>query len=81
MFIGFPTLDELGVKDVPGAHKKRKIVGGETIALKQLADRLKVEKNAFMSGSYRPLQADPDLLGPQLSMSAAITLGAISVRL
>jgi len=81
MFTGFPTLDDVGVKDVPVAHQKRKIIGGETIALKQLADRLKVEKTAFLSGSYRPLQADPNLLGPQLSMSAAIALGAISVRL
>ena len=81
MFTSFPTLDDVGVKAIPLAHQKRKLFGGETMALEQLALRLKVEESAFMFGVYRPLQAKPDLLESQLSMSAAIALGAISVRL
>ena len=81
MFTSFPTLDEVGVKSIPVAYQKRKLIGGETMALKQLALRLKVEESAFVFGVYRPLQANPNLIESQLSMSAAITLGALSVRL
>ena len=76
-----PTVGDLGVEENPLAHQKRQVVGGETVALQQMAQRLKVEREAFLKGSCRPLQARPDLLGPPLSMSAAIALGAISVRL
>lgn len=77
-----PTLEEVGVTEnlVP-AHQKRKFFGGETVALEQLALRLKVEKDSFDKGFYLPLQVRPDLFAPPLSMSAAIALGAISVRL
>ena len=64
-----------------GHHQKRKLIGGETIALKQLDLRLKAEEEAFISGHCRPLQSKPDLISPPLSMSAAIAIGAISVRL
>ena len=76
-----PKLGEIGVKEIPVAHQKRKIIGGEKNALKQMALRLTVEKNAYLAGLYRPNQARPDLLGPSLSLSSAICLGAISVRL
>ena len=76
-----PKLGEIGVKEIPVAHQKRKIIGGEQNALKQMTLRLTTEKNAFLAGLYRPNQARPDLLGPSLSLSSAICLGAISVRL
>ena len=76
-----PSLSEIGVADVPLAHQKRRIIGGETIALKHLASRFQAEKSAFIAGFYQPNQARPDLIGPPLSISAAISLGAISVRL
>ena len=57
------------------------MVGGETVALEQMVPRLQMEASAFVRGLYRPLQARPDLLGPPLSLSAAIAQGAISVRL
>ena len=82
MFNGLPTMDEVGVKVIPDfANGKYQLLGGETTALQQMVLRLKLEEHAFIKGFYRPLQARPDLLGPQLSMSAALALGAISVRL
>ena len=73
MFTGIPTLDEIGVNKIPVAHQKRKILSGETIALKQMTLRLKAEENAFLAGLYRPSQARPDILGPSLSLSAGNT--------
>ena len=81
LFTNFPTLDEVGVKEIPLVNKRCQLLGGETMALEQMVLRLKLEEHAFVKGFYRPLQARPDILGPQLSMSAAIALGAISVRL
>lgn len=81
MFSRVPTLNEVGVKENPLAHQKRKLIGGETNALAEMIPRLEVERDAFLKGFYRPNQARPDLLGPPLTLSAAITLGAISVRL
>ena len=82
MFSQVPTAGEIGVKNVPLAHQKRRIIGGETVALEQLLLHLKAEKEALVTGQYRPLQqAQPDLLNPPLSMSAAIAIGTLSVRL
>ena len=76
-----PTLEVLGVKPSALFHQQSKVVGGETVALEQMVPRLQMEEKAFLRGLYRPLQARPDLLGPPLSLSAAIAQGAISVRL
>jgi hypothetical protein len=81
LFCQLPKLSEIGVKEIPVAHQKRKIIGGERNALKQMALRLTTEKNAFLAGLYRPNQVRPDLLGPSLSLSSAIAVGAVSVRL
>lgn len=72
---------DVGVPENLEAHQKRRIVGGESNALKHLAIRLRAEETAFRNGFYQPNQARPDLLGPPLSLSAAISIGAISVRL
>ncbi|KAI9563084.1 CRY-D [Daphnia sinensis] len=81
LFDGVPTLGAVGVPENPVGCRNRKIVGGETNALKHFAIRLRAEESAFRSGFYQPNQARPDLLGPPLSLSAAISLGAMSVRL
>lgn len=65
----------------PVGCRNRKIIGGETNALKHFEIRLRAEETAFRSGFYQPNQARPDLLGPPLSLSAAISVGAMSVRL
>ncbi|ROT82146.1 putative cryptochrome-1 isoform X1 [Penaeus vannamei] len=54
--------------------------GGETAALALLQERLKVEEDAFRDGYILPNQVNPDILGPSLSMSAAIRFGCLSVR-
>ena len=51
------------------------------MALKQFDLRLEMEREAFIKGSCRPTQFKFDLLDSTLSMSAAIALGALSVRL
>lgn len=76
-----PTLKDIGVPENPVGHQKRKIIGGETNALRALESRLRVEETAFRNGFYQPNQARPNLLGPPMSMSAAISVGALSVRL
>ena len=76
-----PTLNEVGVKEVPVAHQKRKIIGGETVALQQFDLRVEAEREAFIKGSCRPSQVKPNLLEATLSLSAAVALGALSVRL
>jgi len=80
LFEGMPSLSEIGVADIPLAQRKRRIIGGEVTALKTLETRLRAEKSAFLAGFYQPNQARPDLLGPPLSISSAISMGAISVR-
>lgn len=55
-------------------------IGGETAALALLKNRLIVEENAFRDGYILPNQVNPDLLGPPLSMSAALRFGCLSVR-
>lgn len=81
LFNAAPTLEAIGVKQSAIFHQQTKVIGGETVALKQMFPRLQMEKEAFVKGLYRPLQARPDLLGPPVSFSAAIAQGAISVRL
>ena len=81
MFNQVPTLKEVGVEENIVANKNPLIIGGESVALEQMVLRLKAEEEAFLKGLYRPLQARPDLLGPPLALSAAIAIGAISVRL
>lgn len=55
-------------------------VGGEKPALTHLQERLIVEENAFRDGYILPNQVNPDLLGPPMSMSAALRFGCLSVR-
>jgi cryptochrome len=81
LFGGVPTLSEVGIPENPVDLRGRRIIGGETNALKHFAIRLQAEETAFRGGFYQPNQARPDLLGPPLSLSAAISVGAISVRL
>lgn len=54
--------------------------GGERKALKQLELRLKVEEDAFASGTYLPSHANVDLLGPPTSFSGVFRFGCLSVR-
>jgi len=85
MFSRVPTLGQIGVKEnVLGAHRKRRLVGGETVALEQLLLRVKLEEDEFNKAGlcrYQPLQNRADLLASPLSLSAAIAHGTISVRL
>lgn len=55
-------------------------VGGETMALMSLDNRIKVEEVAYRQGFYLPNQANPDLVGPPTSQSAALRFGCLSVR-
>lgn len=78
MFDGVPTLARLGVAD----KSECRLLGGETEGLLQLSRRLKVEEAAFRSGFYQPNNARPDILGnSNVSLSAAVSLGCVSVRL
>lgn len=54
--------------------------GGEQGALEQLSARLKVEEQAFLSGTYLPNQANVDLLSAPMSLSPALRFGCLSVR-
>ncbi|XP_065557615.1 cryptochrome-1-like [Artemia franciscana] len=58
----------------------RRIIGGEKRALRLLKTRIKHEMDAFSSGYFQPNQSRPNLLGPAMSLSAALALGVISVR-
>ena len=61
-------------------NQKRRLIGGEKRALEHMNLRLQAEANAFRCGRYQPNQARPDLLGPPLSLSAALSFGCLSVR-
>lgn len=52
--------------------------GGERSALESLKARLKVEEEAFRNHFYLPNHANPDLLGPPTSLSAALRFGCLS---
>ncbi|XP_054284471.1 cryptochrome-1 [Macrosteles quadrilineatus] len=78
---GVPTPEELGVHPETGLGERMvRWEGGETKALRQLEERAAVEGTAFRQGQYLPNQAQPDLLGPPTSMSAALSTGCLSVR-
>jgi len=77
---GIPPLLDLDVEPLPEKMHKRIIRGGETTALKNLAARLEIERAAFEVGLFQPNQARPNLLGPPMSLSAAINVGALSIR-
>ncbi|XP_035216341.1 cryptochrome-1-like isoform X2 [Stegodyphus dumicola] len=72
--------EEFGI-NMECAEQINKIwIGGEIRALEHLEERLKIEKIAFSSGYFMPNQINPDLLGPPMSMSAALSNGCLSVR-
>ncbi|XP_071444604.1 cryptochrome-1 [Hetaerina americana] len=80
-FNSFPTPESFGLeREVKDETPIVRWIGGETHALLQLAQRLKVEENAFQNGVYLPNQAYPDLIGPPTSQSAALRFGCLSVR-
>lgn len=78
LFPHVPTPEELGY--YPENNELTAFEGGETAALALLQERLKVEEDAFRDGYILPNQVNPDILGPSLSMSAAIRFGCLSVR-
>ncbi|XP_064121732.1 cryptochrome-1-like [Macrobrachium nipponense] len=73
-----PTPEELGF--FQECDEACPYVGGETAALKHLEERLRVEEDAFRDGYILPNQVNPDILGPPMSMSAALRFGCLSVR-
>ncbi|XP_046405998.1 cryptochrome-1 [Ischnura elegans] len=80
-FSSIPSPEAFGLE--PEVKDKSPVVrwiGGETHALHQLTKRLQVEENAFKNGVYLPNQANPDLIGPPTSLSAALRFGCLSVR-
>ena len=83
MFSNVPTIGEIGVKENVLANQNRRLKGGETVALEQLFSFLKAEEDQLIKeGLYRPLDIKRDsLVSSQQSMSAAIALGTVSVRL
>ncbi|GIY19476.1 cryptochrome-1 [Caerostris extrusa] len=72
--------EELGVPMEHIQQKNKIWIGGETRAIEHLGDRLKVEEEALANGFFMPNQVNPDLLGPSMSLSAALSLGCLSVR-
>ncbi|KAF8773899.1 Cryptochrome-1 like protein [Argiope bruennichi] len=72
--------EDLGVYPECIQQKNKIWVGGEVRALEHLRERLKVEEAALADGFFMPTQAQPDLLGPSMSLSAALSLGCLSVR-
>ncbi|XP_055950028.1 cryptochrome-1-like [Argiope bruennichi] len=72
--------EDLGVYPECIQQKNKIWVGGEVRALEHLRERLKVEEAALADGFFMPNQAQPDLLGPSMSLSAALSLGCLSVR-
>jgi len=56
MFSHVPTIGEIGVKENVLANQKRRLKGGETVALEQLVFFLKTEEDQLIKeGPYRPL--------------------------
>lgn len=77
-----PTPHDFGIyPEKPGSDRMIRWSGGEKQALVNLENRLIVEAKAFYEGYYLPNQANPDLLGPPTSLSAALRHGCLSVRL
>lgn len=80
MFDGVPSLCDIGLKNTPSVSGKRTLFGGEQTALKDVGARLELESAAFQENLYQPNQARPNLLGPPMALSAAIAVGALSIR-
>jgi len=55
--------------------------GGETKALRFFNQRIQVEKETFMDGSFLPNRRDPDILKPPKSLSPDLKFGCISVKM
>lgn len=82
LFAKIPTPEDFGIRyDGLADIAYQKWIGGETRALSALGSRLKQEEEAFREGYYLPTQANPEILGPATSMSAALRFGCLSVRL
>ncbi|XP_075231989.1 circadian regulator cryptochrome isoform X2 [Lycorma delicatula] len=75
-----PKPEHFGLHPKIAGERMVRWVGGETMALNNLNNRIKVEENAFRQGFYLPNQANPDLVGPPTSQSAALRFGCLSVR-
>ncbi|CAH1645315.1 unnamed protein product [Spodoptera littoralis] len=75
-----PKPEDLGVFLENEDIRMIRWVGGETTALKQMQQRLAVEYETFLRGSYLPTHGNPDLLGPPISLSPALRFGCLSVR-
>ncbi|KAF9418520.1 hypothetical protein HW555_004669 [Spodoptera exigua] len=75
-----PKPEDLGVFLETEDIRMIRWVGGETTALKQMQQRLTVEYETFLRGSYLPTHGNPDLLGPPISLSPALRFGCLSVR-
>ncbi|XP_050684342.1 cryptochrome-1 isoform X2 [Leptidea sinapis] len=75
-----PKPEDLGVFLENEDIRMIRWVGGETAALKQMEQRLAVERETFFRGSYLPTHSSPDLLGPPVSLSPALRFGCLSVR-
>ncbi|XP_077288717.1 circadian regulator cryptochrome [Arctopsyche grandis] len=54
--------------------------GGETLALRLFSNRLQIEAQAFIRGSFLPTHSNLDLLGPPISLSPALRFGCLSIR-
>ncbi|KAG8257815.1 hypothetical protein J6590_040725 [Homalodisca vitripennis] len=79
LFPGIPAAEELGISQESGLGERVVVwEGGENRALRQLQDRVIVEAEAFKRGLYLPNQAQPDLLAPPTSLSAALSAGCLS---
>ena len=75
-----PTIGEIGVKENSLEHQNRKLIGGETVGLEQLAGRIKAEQTVI-TGLDHSLRTKLDLFFDySSSMSPALALGTISIR-
>ncbi|CAL4241060.1 unnamed protein product, partial [Meganyctiphanes norvegica] len=78
LYNGVPTPEQLGYD--PEGREDMQYIGGETYALKLLKQRLVTEEEAFINFFILPEQTKQDLLGPPMSLTAAISIGCLSVR-
>lgn len=77
--IEHPTPEDFNLsKEVINTNVSIRWYGGERSALESLKARLKVEEEAFRNCFYMPNHANPDLLGPPTSLSAALRFGCLS---
>ncbi|XP_039290665.1 cryptochrome-1 [Nilaparvata lugens] len=80
LYPGVPTLEDFNMRAYEGGERMVRWVGGETTAIANLRSRILVEEEAFRCGFYLPNQANPDLVAPPTSQSAALRFGCLSVR-